>query len=38
MEIQEGPYKDYSPFKRGYVGFHVRLGECRAYLLVARSN
>ena len=28
MEIQKGPYKDYSPLKRGYMGFHVSLGEC----------
>ena len=29
METQKGPYKDYSPFKGGYMGFHVSLGECR---------
>ena len=28
METQKGPYKDYSPFKGGYMGFHVSLGEC----------
>ena len=28
METQEGPYKDYSPLKGGYMGFHVSLGEC----------
>ena len=29
METQKGPYEDYSPSKRGYMGFHVTLGECK---------
>ena len=28
METQKGPYEDYSPSKRGYMSFHVSLGEC----------
>ena len=28
METQKGAYNDYSPFKRGYLSFHVSLGEC----------
>ena len=28
METQKGPYKDYSPFKGSFLGFHVSLGEC----------
>ena len=27
METQKGAYKDYSLSKRGYMGFHVSLGE-----------
>ena len=30
LETQKGPYKDYSPSKRGLYGFHVSLGECNA--------
>ena len=28
METQKDAYKDYCPFKEGYLGFHVSLGEC----------
>ena len=28
METQKEPYKDYSPSKVDYMGFHVSLGEC----------
>ena len=28
METPKWPCKDYSPFKGGYIGFHVGLGEC----------
>ena len=29
MEAQKGPYQDYSPSKRVYMGFHVSLGGCK---------
>ena len=28
VETQKGPYRDYSPSKRDYMGSHVNLGEC----------
>ena len=28
METQKDAYKDYCPFKEGYLGFHGGLGEC----------
>ena len=35
METPNEPYKDYSPSKRDYMGFHVNLGECNGKADVA---
>ena len=38
METQQGPYKDYSPSKRGLYGLHASLWECNIYHATPQPN